>query len=92
MDLLFQRYASPFIFIDGMIQSMQFDEFVCDFAEAKRETDEWQVYLHKVWDKSFTEFKEMLKVSRDNQRMTETEIETTISHTMNILNKLNPEK
>jgi hypothetical protein len=91
MDLLFQRYASPYLFIDGMLESGQFSCFVSDFVKAKNDTEEWEVFLHKVWDKSYKEFKESLKISREIQQMTETEIETTVMHTMNILNNFTPE-
>ena len=92
MDLLFRRYASPFPFMDGMIQTCQFCDFIHNFAEAKQESDEWEIYLHKVWDKSFTEFKKEIKANQDHRKMSESQIETAIKDSMNILNNFNPEQ
>lgn len=96
MDLLYQRYASPFSFMDGMIHTGRFDEFVDEFIKTinqEKETDvEWDIYLHKVWDKSFKEFREEIKINKENQSMSAKQIETTVQHTMDILNNYNPEK
>ena len=96
MDLLFQRYASPFLFINGMIQTGRFSDFVDSFVETtNKEKDEeamWEVYLHKVFDKSYAEFKEQIQVDRDNASMSDSDIETTIKNSMNILGNFNPEQ
>lgn len=96
MDLLYQRYASPFSFIDGMILSGRFDEFVMSFwntsQEEKNEATLWEYYIHRVFEGSFEEFKKGLQNNIDHQNMSERTIETTINHTMNILNNFNPEK
>lgn len=95
MDLLFKRYASPFLFINGMIQTGQFCDFVIDFIDTlndeKNEKAEWEFFLHKVWEKSFAEFKEDIKIEQDNQKMSESDIETTLKQTQNILANFNPE-
>ncbi len=96
MDLLYQRYASPFSFVDGMIQAGRFSEFVDSFIkkayEEKNEKLSWEFFLHRVFDKSFNEFKEELKNDAENQNLSEQDIETTVKHTMNILNSFNPEE
>lgn len=96
MDLLFQRYASPFSFMDGMIQSGRFYEFVCEFLKTvnseKEEQAEWEFYLHRVWEGSFAEFRESVKMNRDHQNMSQQTIETTVNESMNILKNFNPEK
>jgi hypothetical protein len=92
MDLLFQRYASPFIFIDGMLETGRFCEFVSEFVNAKLETDEWEIYLHKVWDKSFSDFKEAIKNNSENRLMTERQIEATVQNSANILSNFSPEQ
>ena len=40
MDLLFQRYASPFLFVDGMIQTGRFAEFVIEFIKTTNQEKE----------------------------------------------------
>ena len=96
MDLLFQRYADPFIFLNGMIRTHRFCEFVDEFIKTtnaeKEEKTQWEFYLHRVFDKSFMEFKEEIKVNQDNQNMSESQIEATVLHSNNILNNFNPEK
>ncbi len=92
MDLLFTRYASPFLFMDGMIQNSMLCEFIGKVVNAKHEADEWEVYLHKVWDKSFSEFKQELQLNRQHQHMSSTCAEHTIKESMNILKNFDPEK
>ena len=96
MDLLFVRYADPFSFINGMILSGRFEEFVSSFMntihEEKEDETMWQYFLHKVFDGSYSDFRESLKVRTDNQHLSARTIETTINQSMNILQKLSPEK
>ena len=60
MDLLAQRYASPFLILDEFIRIHQLYDFVADIL--KTIVDEmihdsrWQFYLHKVYDMTFEEF------------------------------------
>lgn len=96
MDRLYQRYADPFSFINGMILSGRFCEFVKSFWNTtEKETNEersWQFYLHKVFEGTFEAFMSDMKTTAENQNMSERTIETTINHSMNILNNFNPEK
>ena len=61
MDLLFKRYANPFPFMDGMIQTGRFSEFVQQILEKtnseREEQTAWEFFLHKVWEGSFADFK-----------------------------------
>ncbi|MBO5957548.1 MAG: hypothetical protein J6Q39_08335 [Bacteroidales bacterium] len=92
MDLLFKRYASPFLILNGYIQTCRFCEFIDNFAEAVQETDRYEMYLHKVWDKSYSEFKEDIQTTQKNRHMSNIGFETTIKNSMNILNNFNPEQ
>ena len=96
MDLLYQRYASPFSFMSGMIQTGRFSEFVDNFLEAYKEDREeqhyWEFYLHKVFEGSYQEFKDEIETDRANQTMSRAEFETTVQHTMNILNNFSPKE
>lgn len=92
MDLLFKRYASPFSLLDGYIQTSRFCEFLHAFIEQKTEDDRWEYFLHKVWNKSYSEFCEALQESQDLQEMSDEDIETTIKKSMNILGNFNPEQ
>lgn len=61
MDLIHKRYASPFPLLDSLIENRQFDEYVQFLlnkeAEDKNDRMLWEYYLHKVFDRSFDEFK-----------------------------------
>lgn len=96
MDLLFKRYADPFSFINGMILTGRFHEFVVSMwnTETKEQNDReiWEFYLHRVLDKSFDDFKEELRINAENRNMSERTIETTVQHSMNILQNFNPLK
>lgn len=92
MDLLFKRYASPFPLLDGYIQTGRMCEFIAAFAEQKKEDDKWEFFLHKVWDKSWSDYCSELQTSQDLQAMSEEDIETTYKMSMNILGNFNPEK
>ena len=95
MDLLFKRYASPFPFLNGMIQTGRFSEFVSSLVktvnqEREDETD-WEFFLHKVWEGSFADFRAEMKTNKDNMNLSQGTIETTILHSMNMLNNFNPD-
>ena len=97
MDLLFKRYASPFLFLNGMIQTCRFSEFVEEFIKTINSENEektlWDFYLHRciLIDKSFEDFKNDIKVNQDNRAMSDAQIETTVLNSLNILNNFNPE-
>lgn len=92
MDLLFKRYADPFSLMDGFIQTSRLCEFIHTFSRQKAEDDKWDYFLHKVWDKSYSEYCQALQTSQDLQNMSEDTIETTIKKSMNILGNFTPEK
>ena len=98
MDLLSKRYASPCFFLNGVIQTGRFEEFVEDFMQITNEEREeralWEFFLHRapMYEGSFDDFKAEIKNNEDHKNLSDTTIETTVKQTMNILNKFNPEK
>lgn len=95
MDLLFKRYASPFLLLDEFIKIGRFSQFVTELLNAENtEKDEkalWEYYLVRVWDGSFNSFKEQLENERKNANMTETDIETIVNDSVKTLINFNPE-
>jgi hypothetical protein len=95
MDWLFSRYANPFLFIDGMLGTGRFLEFVENFAatvqEEKEERLQWEFFLHRVPEGSFADFRERLKEDAKHKELPAKQIETTLNDTFNILNNFNPE-
>lgn len=92
MDLLFKRYADPFTLLNGYIQTSRMCEFIRTFVKQNQEDDRWEYFLHKIWDKSYSEFCEALQTSQDLQEMSDDDIETTLKESMEILGNFNPEK
>lgn len=88
MDLLFHRYASPFLLLDQLIPTGDLSDFISTIWEIREEEMQWQYFLSKVFDKSFEDFKETMK---PQQGMTQKEIETTIKDSMSMMNTFIPE-
>ena len=84
MDCLFERYGNPFLFIDTLIIYGRFTDFVLEFLEIQNEKMTWEFFLHKVYDKSYDEFKESIKPVPKEQ------LETTVKNSKSILNNFNP--
>lgn len=96
MDLLFKRYASPFLFIDGYLQTGRFSEFVVEFVKTinaeKEDSTQWEFYLHKVQEGTFGEFVEEIENNKQLQNMPEAAKEEAVKKAFDILNKFNPER
>jgi hypothetical protein len=71
MDRLFKRYSDPMKLLDQMIRTGRFEEFVNEFVAINNEETEqqnkeqedrliWEIWLHRVFDKSFADFKNSL--------------------------------
>lgn len=95
MDLLHKRYASPFSLLDNLIRTEQFSEWVEQFlkktAEEENDKKEWEFFLHKVWNKSFADWKAEMtaQVSQDDV-MDEAKKEEIVSRSNEILNNFVP--
>lgn len=79
--------------MDGMIRAGK----LCEFVEGlvKRYNDEqrekviWEVWLHRVLDKSYPEFVESLDTQR-KETATREEVQTILTESENILNYVRP--
>lgn len=96
MDRLYQRYADPISFMNGMISTGRFQEFVRSFwrkiHEEQNEDRSWEFFLHRVFEGSFDDFMEKQKIATEHLNMPDTTIETTLQHSFDILNNFNPER
>lgn len=94
MDLLFKRYASPFLLLDEMIATGRMLEFIDKITTIRNEEQEndtmWEFFLHKVFDKTYDDF---LRDCGKNkaQPVAEIDFETTIKTSVNILQDFKPE-
>lgn len=96
MDLLFKRYASPFLLLDSAISSCGLLDFVSDFVKFKTEDDEqkmlWEFYLHKVHDKPYKVFLEDMESQKVAAKTAQNfNPEATITDARNTLEHFIPE-
>ncbi len=88
MDLLFHRYASPFVLIDELILSGDFSPFIDAFMEGRESDMQWEYFLAKIFDKSFNEF---IGDMKGGQEATDEDLETTIQNSMSMTIDFIPE-
>lgn len=91
MDLLFSRYASPFLLLDNMIMTGRLSEFVSEIMQIRNaEKDDqtlWEYFLHKVFDKSYADFlREAKNPAHSEAAVSQDNLETTIKDSYNMLN------
>ena len=91
MDLLFKRYASPFLLIDQLILTNGLDKFIDDLfkfmGREKQEQTKWEFFLHKIYDKSWKEFCNEIEVSNVENNV---DIGETLIKSKNILTNFTP--
>ena len=88
MDLLFKRYASPFVLLDSLILTNSLNSFIDDFIDFVKEDNEWEFFLHKIYDKSWSEFRSSIKQSHNQEPI---DLGATLVKSKNILNNFTPE-
>ena len=92
MDLLFKRYASPFVLLDNFIAMGSLSDFIDDFFkfinEEQQEDTKWQFFLHKVFDKSWKEFCEEIDSANKAEKI---DLGATIKKSYDMLNNFAPE-
>lgn len=88
MDLMFKRYSSPFAFLDALILSGKFSQGISEIWDYSNEDKVWDFYLHKVYGKSFDEFKN--ETFAEPREITVTDFETTVNKSKSMLQGFNP--
>lgn len=87
MDLLFTRYASPFVLLNGLIMTNSLNSFVDDFFDFVNEERNWEFFLHKVYDKSWSEFSNDIEQSENQKPI---DLGATLVKSKNMLNNFTP--
>ena len=90
MDLLFKRYASPFLLTDQMIQTSTFADFVSELIRITSEEKEWEVWMHRAKDKTYNEFKREIGNPIATQETNQEDLEAIIKDSNNLLDNFNP--
>lgn len=79
--------------IDSYIENNQLGEFIDDLMNRHKEDLLWEVWIHKVFDKDYEEYKNSLDVSNQAQveYMTKDEVKTTVNKSKEILSNFKPQ-
>ena len=101
MDLLFSRYASPFLFVDTLIKSNSLHKGLLDIIKLKDEEMTWQMYcsllsnpMSKV--KSYKDFKNQLgrgqsiSTKSNSKGLKSIQVKEISEQSSNILNSFKP--
>ena len=96
MDLLAQRYASPFLMLDEFIRLNQLHDFVLEvlqtIAEEKVHEARWQYYLHKVYGMSFEDYVRKCEQPQDGEEyMSHEDISNVVNESRNMIEGFVPE-
>lgn len=96
MDMLFKRYACPFLMLEQMMQMGRLEEFVDEFVKIHNEemTDQsmWELYLHHTFlSESFDDFKRKCNVPTF-RKQPKGNLEATVKESKNILDGFMPEQ
>ena len=86
MDLLFQRYASPFLLLDGLLTTSSLTSFIMEMYEQVNEEKLWDFYLHKVFDQTWGEFLDDVKP----KKVEKIDVGETIIKSKQMLNNFTP--
>lgn len=77
-----------------MLEDGQFDEFISGLIrirnDEQNEQSAWEYYLHRIYDKSFSEFMESIKTAPDPEA-SKSNLEATISNNFEMMENFHPE-
>ena len=95
MDLLAQRYASPFLMLDEFIRTKQLHDFTIEvlnlIAEEKTHNARWEYYLHRFIDIPFEEYvKQCEERMKEPKGISHEEIGNTINESKKMLEGFMP--
>lgn len=88
--MLFKRYANPMIILEQMIRTQRFSEFINEFVRIQNEELEdrtqWEFWLHRVFDKSWAQFLEVVEGNNSvaENMPTQDELEQTVMESKKI--------
>ena len=87
MDLLLPRQASPFVLLDGLILTNSLNNFVYDFFDFINEERNWEFFLHKVYDQSWSDFVKEIEQSENQKPI---DLGATLVKSKNMLSNFTP--
>lgn len=90
MDLLFKRYASPFLIVDEMLSVGMLQGFIVNLFKKENEELQWEYWLHKVYDMDFETYKSKCAEHNKSYAMSTKQVDATINKSRGILKKFKP--
>ena len=93
MDLLFKRYASPFDYLNLLLESGNFESGIVNILEAIDNDKSWEYYLsnNPCNEKSFVDWKKDTQNKTQAQRpMSKVQVVATVEKSQNILKNFKP--
>lgn len=92
-DLLLSRYtADPFFVMDNLLQNNRLCDFIDNLVKKYNkdttESIQWELWLHKVHDKSFSDFLKSLGVT-PTEKKEHKDIETIFEETQDVYKLFN---
>lgn len=95
MDLLSQRYASPFLVLDEFIKLQQLHDFTVELfntmAEEKIHKARWEYYLAKVHEMSFEDYVQLCEQKAEEDDISYENIGSIINDSFSMLEGYSPE-
>lgn len=95
MDLLAQRYASPYLILDDFIRLRQLHEFIVNIltriADEKVQDVRWDFWLHRVYNMTFEDYVRKCEEPEKLNEINYTEIGGILSDSKNLLDGFVPE-
>ena len=88
MDLLFKRYASPFDYLNLLLESGNFERGIINILDEAQNDKSWDYYLsnNPMNNKSFEDWKKEMHTKEEKQRpMSKAQVGATIEKSQNIL-------
>ena len=95
MDLLFKRYASPFDYLNILLESGNFARGVVNIWETYNDDKSWDYYLsnNPMNNKSFEDWKKETQMKHEMQKpMSKAQVSATVKKSQDILKGFNPKQ
>ena len=87
--MIFQRYSDPIRLLNGMITAERFAEYIREILQMYNEEQEdktlWELWLHKVHDKSYNDFKASIGMITKNAAPTNKETAEVVQQSKQML-------
>lgn len=93
MDLLFSKYASPFVLLDQMLLIGRLSEYVYELVQIENDRKLWQLYLSCVANSlsEVTSFDDFKRKNTPLASAVKVDLEATVKESMNTLQNFKPD-